>query len=138
MREQSTFQIFFNFGIAILVSGIGIGALYSSDLSTEYKIIVFLFFFILSLIYFENQRNRILSQELYGRLNLIFFQLNLMGRKKSIKPSAASEEYDKEIKIAKEKEDFKTLLAGDWEWFTIALYLFLVFGIAALTVQELS
>ena len=138
MREQSTFQIFFNFGIAILVSGIGIGALYSLDLSTEYKIIVFLFFFILSLIYFEIQKNRISSQDLYGRLNLIFFQLNLMGRKKSIKPSAASEEYDKELKIAKEKEDFKILLAGDWEWFTIALYLFLVFGIAALTVQELS
>ena len=138
MREPNTFKIFFNFGIAILVSGIGIGALYSLDLSTEYKIIVFLFFFILSLIYFEIQKNRISSQDLYGRLNLIFFQLNLMGRKKSIKPSAASEEYDKELKIAKEKEDFKILLAGDWEWFTIALYLFLVFGIAALTVQELS
>ena len=100
MRAQSTFQIFFNFGIAILFTGVGIGALYSSDLSTEYKIIVFLFFFILSLIYFEIQRARISSQDVFGRLNLIFFQLNLMGRKKSIKASAANEELNKEIKDA--------------------------------------
>ena len=138
MREQSTFQIFFNFGIAILFTGVGIGALYSSDLSTEYKIIVFLFFFILSLIYFEIQRARISSQDVFGRLNLIFFQLNLMGRKKSIKASAANEELNKEIKDAKEREKFAISLGGDWEWFTIGLFLILVIGVAALTIQELS
>ena len=138
MREQSTFQIFFNFGIAILFTGVGIGALYSSDLSTEYKIIVFLFFFILSLIYFEIQRARISSQDVFGRLNLIFFQLNLMGRKKSIKASAANEELNKEIKDAKEREKSAISLGGDWEWFTIGLFLILVIGVAALTIQELS
>ena len=138
MRAQSTFQIFFNFGIAILFTGVGIGALYSSDLSTEYKIIVFLFFFILSLIYFEIQRARISSQDVFGRLNLIFFQLNLMGRKKSIKASAANEELNKEIKDAKEREKFEISLGGDWQWFTIALFLILVIGVAALTIQELS
>ena len=109
MREQSTFQIFFNFGIAILFTGVGIGALYSSDLSTEYKIIVFLFFFILSLIYFEIQRARISSQDVFERLNLIFFQLNLMGRKKSIKASAANEELNKEIKMLKKEKNLRYL-----------------------------
>ena len=65
-------------------------------------------------------------------------QLNLMGKKQSIKPNAAMDQYKKEEKETTKREKFQTLLGGDWSFFSVIIYFSVVFFIALITVEILK
>jgi len=124
--------------LSFLLLGIGSGALYSVDLNTEYKIIIFFIFFMLCLIYIELWQLNNVGKSTFKILDLIFMQLNLMGRKQSIKANAADAELAKEDKDAEERQKFRDLLSGDWTILSTLITLFIIFIVASLTVEFLK
>jgi hypothetical protein len=124
--------------LSFLLLGIGSGALYSVDLNTEYKIIIFVIFFMLCLIYIELWQLNNVGKSTFKILDLIFMQLNLMGRKQSIKANAADAELAKEDKDAEERQKFRDLLGGDWTILSTLITLFIIFVVASLTAEFLK
>ena len=124
--------------LSFLLLGIGSGALYSVDLNTEYKIIIFVIFFMLCLIYIELWQLNNVGKSTFKILDLIFMQLNLMGRKQSIKANAADAELAKEDKDAEERQKFRDLLSGDWTILSTLITLFIIFVVASLTAEFLN
>ena len=124
--------------LGFLLLGIGSGALYSVDLNTEYKIIIFVIFFMLCLIYIELWQLNNVGKSTFKILDLIFMQLNLMGRKQSIKANAADAELAKEDKDAEERQKFRDLLSGDWTILSTLITLFIIFVVASLTAEFLK
>tara|TARA_B110000259_G_scaffold180159_1_gene220535 strand:- start:55 stop:459 length:405 start_codon:yes stop_codon:yes gene_type:complete len=124
--------------LGFLLLGIGSGALYSVDLNTEYKIIIFVIFFMLCLIYIELWQLNNVGKSTFKILDLIFMQLNLMGRKQSIKANAADAELAKEDKDAEERQKFRDLLGGDWTILSTLITLFIIFVVASLTAEFLN
>jgi len=124
--------------LSFLLLGIGSGALYSVDLNTEYKIIIFVIFFMLCLIYIELWQLNNVGKSTFKILDLIFMQLNLMGRKQSIKANAADAELAKEDKDAEERQKFRDLLSGDWTVLSTLITLFIIFVVASLTAEFLK
>ena len=124
--------------LGFLLLGIGSGALYSVDLNTEYKIIIFVIFFMLCLIYIELWQLNNVGKSTFKILDLIFMQLNLMGRKQSIKANAADAELAKEDKDAEERQKFRDLLGGDWTILSTLITLFIIFVVASLTAEFLK
>ena len=124
--------------LGFLLLGIGSGALYSVDLNTEYKIIIFVIFFMLCLIYIELWQLNNVGKSTFKILDLIFMQLNLMGRKQSIKANAADAELAKEDKDAEERQKFRDLLSGDWTVLSTLITLFIIFVVASLTAEFLN
>ena len=124
--------------LGFLLLGIGSGALYSVDLNTEYKIIIFVIFFMLCLIYIELWQLNNVGKSTFKILDLIFMQLNLMGRKQSIKANAADAELAKEDKDAEERQKFRDLLSGDWTVLSTLITLFIIFVVASLTAEFLK
>ena len=124
--------------LGFLLLGIGSGALYSVDLNTEYKIIIFVIFFMLCLIYIELWQLNNVGKSTFKILDLIFMQLNLMGRKQSIKANAADAELAKEDKDAEERQKFRDLLSGDWTILSTLITLFIIFVVASLTAEFLN
>jgi hypothetical protein len=124
--------------LGFLLLGIGSGALYSVDLNTEYKIIIFVIFFMLCLIYIELWQLNNVGKSTFKILDLIFMQLNLMGRKQSIKANAADAELAKEDKDAEERQKFRDLLSGDRTILSTLITLFIIFVVASLTAEFLK
>jgi len=124
--------------LIILLFGVGLGALYSSGLENEYKIIIVVFFIMLTLIYAEFLKSNNGAKSRFNTLLLIYMQLNLMGKKQSIKPNAAMDQYKKEEKETTKREKFQTLLGGDWSFFSVIIYFSVVFFIALITVEILK
>ena len=124
--------------LIILLFGVGLGALYSSGLENEYKIIIIVFFIMLTLIYGEFLKSNSVGQIRNNTLLVIYMQLNLMGKKQSIKPNTAMDQYKKEEKEIADREKFKTLLGGDSSFFSVIIYFSVVFFIALITVEILK
>ena len=124
--------------LIILLFGVGLGALYSSGLENEYKIIIVVFFIMLTLIYAEFLKSNNAAKSRFNTLLLIYMQLNLMGKKQSIKPNAAMDQYKKEEKETTKREKSQTLLGGDWSILSVIIYFGVVFLIALITIEILK
>ena len=116
--------------ITIIVVGATLGALYEAPWELYFKVIVFVFMFLLGLIANELSRNENVGAKSMDALMLIFVQLNLMGKKEGIKQDQASKTLEDLEDDVASKMTSERKLFGDFELGFVVIVIALI-GVAA-------